>query len=124
MGDDVESHREFWDLPAVATVDDLLVAISKSVLPSVGGPAGWCIYSDIRDLSRRRVLGLIYTRDDLKQERRICRCASGGETLGRLALESELAVDAVYLSGDAAQPLTITEVIAGRSFTGAQPPHP
>jgi hypothetical protein len=121
MGDDVDSHMEFWEFSTTATVDDLLVAISKRLLPSVAGPAGWCIYRDIRDLSRRRVLGLIYTRDDLKEEDRICRYARGGETLGSLSLNSELAIDAAYLSGDAARAVSLSEVMAGGSFTGAEP---
>ncbi|WP_116375248.1 hypothetical protein [Mycobacterium sp. MFM001] len=121
MADDVDSHLQFWDFPATATVDDLLVAISRQLLPSVAGPAGWCIYRDLRDLSRRRVLGLIYTRDDLKEEDRICRYVGGGETLARLARNSELVIDAVYLSGGAARAVTLSEMMANKSFTGAQP---
>jgi hypothetical protein len=68
MGDDVESHRVFWIFPASATVDDLLVEISTHYLPGVAGPVGWCVDVNTADQIRRLELGVIYTRDDLKQE--------------------------------------------------------
>lgn len=42
-------------------------------------------------------------------------------TLGSLARQRELAVDAVYLTFDAARPVTLSEVLAGQSYTGARP---
>jgi hypothetical protein len=121
MGDDVESHVEFWVFPASATFDDLLIEISSRYLPSVGGPAGWRLYSNIDDPCVRRVLGLIYTRDDLKQEDRICRLIAGRRTLGELAKFSELDVYASYLTFDEARPVTVGEVKASASFTGCRP---
>jgi hypothetical protein len=120
-GDDVDSHREFWVFPASATVDDLLVEISTHYLPGVAGPAGWQVYSDIDDEARRRVLGLIYTRDDLKLEDLICRLAQGNTTLGSLARLGELDVHAGYLTRDEARPVTLGEVTAGPTFTGSRP---
>lgn len=52
MGDDVDSHREFWVYPASATIDDLLVEISSHYVPGIAGPAGWCVYLDNDDRSR------------------------------------------------------------------------
>lgn len=122
MADDVDSHIEFWQFPITATVDDLMVAISRQLLPGIAGPAGWCVYLDIHDLARRRVLGLIYTRDDLGQEDTFCRYATGSERLANLAHgRSSLEVDAVYLTGDAARPLPLREVTASDSVTGSRP---
>lgn len=120
MGDDVDSHVEFWVFPASATVDDLLVEISY-YLPSVNGPAGWCIYVDIDDRCSRRALGLIYTRDDLRQEDHICRLVGGRSTLGELARFSEMDMYASYLTFDEARPVSLTEATASPSFTGCRP---
>ncbi|SPM33829.1 hypothetical protein MRAB57_1633 [Mycobacterium rhizamassiliense] len=125
MGDDVESHREFWVFPAEATVDDLLVAISAGFLPGVAGPAGWSVDVNTKDQDRRWDLGLIYTRDDLRQEDQICRLHPGTRTLGDLArwAESpeELDVRASYLSGDMGRRLSLGEVKGGSGYTGSQP---
>lgn len=124
MGDDVESHREFWVFPAEATVDDLLVGISAHYVPGVAGPAGWCVDVNTDDLDRRLDIGLIYTRDDLKQEDHICRLIPGTTTLASLAQRAnapELDVYAGYKTWDMGRPLALSEVTASDSYTGRQP---
>ncbi|OBF12583.1 hypothetical protein A5730_03255 [Mycobacterium sp. ACS4054] len=123
MGDDVDSHREFWVFPYSATVDDLLVEITHYV-PGVAGAAGWVADVNTEDEACRRDLGAIYTRDDLKQEPHICRLMPGKTTLGELARWArvpDLEVYVRYLTWDMARPLTRSEVIAGPTYTGAQP---
>ncbi|OBG70448.1 hypothetical protein A9X05_03435 [Mycobacterium sp. E3298] len=123
MGDDVESHRVFWVMPESATVDDLLVEITHYV-PGIAGPAGWIVEVNTEDQGRRRELGAIYTRDDLKQEPNICRFASGKTTLGELARWAripDLDVYVRYLTWDMARPLALSELTAGPTYTGAQP---
>ncbi|MCX2713629.1 hypothetical protein [Mycolicibacterium sp. J2] len=121
LGDDVESHAQSWEMPSAATVDDLLIAVSTWVLPSVAGPAGWCLYRETTDPSRRLVLGLIYTRDDLGIEDLLCRCLPGQQRLGDLANAGSLDVFAQYFTRDQARPVTVSEVRAGASFTGVIP---
>lgn len=122
MADDVASHREIWDFAASATIDDLLLAISRQLLPGVWGPAGWSIYREPDDPSRRMILGTIYSRDDLRQDRLIGRMESRGHNrLADLALAGELAVQATYLTGNAARLRATSEVSAGPSCTGVQP---
>lgn len=121
MGDDVDSHVEFWVFPRSATVDDLLVEISSRYLPGVAGPAGWCLYIDSDDSRARRVLGLIYTRDDLGIDDQICRLIGGRRTLGELARQSELEVYASSLTGDSARAFTLGEVTESAHFTGCRP---
>ncbi|WP_231633719.1 MULTISPECIES: hypothetical protein [unclassified Mycobacterium] len=123
MGDDVESHREFWVFPDSATVDDLLVEITHYV-PGIAGAAGWVADVNTEDVARRRDLGAIYTRDDLNQEPHICRLMPGKTTLGELARWAkvpDLEVYVRYLTWDMARPLTRSEVIAGPTYTGAHP---
>ncbi|MCV7280122.1 hypothetical protein H7J88_10730 [Mycolicibacterium flavescens] len=121
MGDDVDSHLEFWSFPATATVDDLLVEVSTHYLPGVAGPAGWRLYMHMDDPGARQVLGLIYTRDDLRVDDQICRLVEGHQTLGELARFSELEVYASYLVRDQARPISLSEAKAGASFTGCRP---
>jgi hypothetical protein len=124
MGDDVESHRVFWIFPATATIDDLLVEISAHYLPGVAGPVGWCVDVNTDDQIRRLDLGVIYTRDDLRQEAHICRLVTGTTTFGDLARRAkvpDLDVYARYMTRDMGRPLTLSEVTAGPSYTGAQP---
>jgi hypothetical protein len=124
MGDDVESHRVFWIFPASATIDDLLVEISTHYLPGVAGPVGWCVDVNTADQIRRLELGVIYTRDDLKQEGHICRLVTGTTTLGDLARRAKLPdldVYARYMTWDMGRPLALSEVTAGPTYTGAQP---
>ncbi|RAV07445.1 hypothetical protein DQP55_21640 [Mycolicibacterium sp. GF69] len=121
MGDDVDSHVEFWVYPRSATVDDLLVEISSRYLPGVAGPAGWCLYIDSDDSHARRVLGLIYTRDDLGIDDHMCRLIRGRRTLGELARHSELEVYASYLTGDSSRAFTLGEVTQTAHFTGCRP---
>lgn len=124
MGDDVDSHREFWVFPASATVDDLLVEISAHFLPGVAGPAGWYVYLGTRRDTQHTKIGLIYTRDDLKQQDHICRLSPGKTTLGELTRwtgSPELDVYASYLTFDQARPLALDEVTGGPTFTGCRP---
>lgn len=123
MGDDVDSHREFWVYPASATVDDLLVELSSHFLPGIAGPAGWRVYLGTRR-DEQQEIGLIYTRDDLGQQDQICRLSPGSTTLGELARRSglpELDVYASYLTFDRARPLALDEVTGGATFTGCRP---
>lgn len=123
MGDDVDSHREFWVFPASATIDDLLVEISSRFVPGVAGPAGWRIrLGTSRD--ERQEIGLIYTRDDAGQQDQVCRLSPGKTTLGELARRSgspELDVYASYLTFDQARPWALDEVTGGPTFTGSRP---
>ncbi|MEZ0354357.1 hypothetical protein [Mycobacterium sp. pR1184] len=124
MGDDVESHREFWIFPDEATVDDLLVEISAHYIPGVAGPAGWSVSVNTDELNRRSDIGLIYTRDDLRQEDQICRLVPGTTTLGdlvRRANSVELDVRARYMTWDMGRPLALSEVTASSTYTGSQP---
>jgi hypothetical protein len=124
MGDDVESHRVFWVFPASATVDDLLVEIATQYVPGVAGPVGWCVDVNTDDQIRRVDFGVIYTRDDLRQEASICRLVTATTTLGDLARRAKIAdldVYARYLNRDMGRPLTLSEVTAGPTYTGSQP---
>lgn len=124
MGDDVESHRVFWIFSSSATVDDLLIEISNHYLPGVAGPAGWCVDVNTDDQVRRRQIGVIYTRNDLKQEDQICRLTTGKTTLGelaRLANVPDLDVYARYLRRDMGRPVALSEVTGGPTYTGAPP---
>jgi hypothetical protein len=124
MGDDVDSHRVFWIFPASATIDDLLIEISRHYLPGVAGPAGWCVDVNTDDQICRLDFGVIYTRDDLKQDAHICRLVTGTTTLGdltRRAKVPDLDVYARYMTWDMKRPLTLSEVITGPTYTGAQP---
>lgn len=123
MGDDVESHREFWIFPDSATVDDLLVQITTYV-PGIAGPAGWIVDVNTEDQGRRRDVGAIYTCDAPKQEPRFCRFVPGNTTFGELARWArvpDLDVYVRYLTGDMARPLTLSEVATAPTFTGTQP---
>lgn len=125
MGDDVDSHREFWVYPASATIDDLLVEISSHFLPGVAGPAGWYVYVGTRHERQHWEIGLIYTRDDLRQRDHICRLSPGERTLGDLARwtgSSELDVYASYLTFDQARPLSLDEVEEVPRSPDAGPP--
>jgi hypothetical protein len=122
MADDVNSHHRFWGMHPTSTIDDLLIAISEQLLPSVIGPAGWRVYRDFDDPARRLVVGLIYTRDDLQIADLICRCTEGGQQLRELARpDGSLHVYAHYMTRDQARPVTMPEVQAGPGCTGAKP---
>ncbi|MEM6108222.1 hypothetical protein AAHS21_18585 [Mycobacterium sp. 050272] len=124
MGDDVESHREFWIFSDDATVDDLLVEISAHYIPGVAGPAGWRVDVNTDELNRRSDIGLIYTRDDLRLEDQICRMLPGKTTLGdllRRANSVELDVYAGYMTWDMGRPLAFSEITAGTTYAGSQP---
>ncbi len=125
MGDDVDSHVQSWEMPSVATLDDLLIAVSEWLLPTVAGPAGWCLYRDMAKPSRRLLLGLIYTRDDLGIDDLFCRCVAGDQRLSELAHEDgSLELFAKYVTRDQARPVTLNEVRAGASCTGSVPHRP
>lgn len=68
MGDDVESHRQLWELPGNTSVAELLLLFATTMLPGVGGFAGWRIYQVVGDRAPGWTLGLVYTRDHLRQE--------------------------------------------------------
>ena len=124
MGDDVDSHRVFWIFSTSATIDDLLVEISSQYLPGVAGPVGWCVDVNTDDQIRRLDIGVIYTRDDLRQEDHICRLVTGTTTLGDLARRAkvpDLDVYARYMTWDMGRPLALSEVTAGPTYTGAAP---
>ncbi|MEE3750653.1 hypothetical protein [Mycobacterium intracellulare] len=124
MGDDVDSHREFWVYPASATIDDLLIEISTHYVPGIAGPAGWCVFLDNDDRSRHREIGLIYSRDDLGQRDHICRLLPGKTTVSDLAKRvgcPELGVYASYLTFDEARPWSLDEVEGCSTFTGCRP---
>jgi hypothetical protein len=124
MGDDVDSHRVFWVFATSATVDDLLVEISTHYLPGIAGPAGWCVDVNTDDQIRRLQFGVIYRRDDIRQEAHICRLVTGKTTLGDLARRAkvpDLDVHARYMTWDMGRPLTLSEVTGGPTYTGTRP---
>lgn len=124
MGDDTESHRVFWIFPESATVDDLLVEICSHYVPGIAGPAGWCVDVNTDDQVCRRDLGVIYEREDLRQEANICRLVTGRITLGDLAQRAKIPDLDIYvrhMTSDKGRPLTISEVTSGPTYTGAQP---
>ncbi|MGV0741041.1 hypothetical protein [Mycolicibacterium sp. XJ870] len=122
MGDDVDSHREVWELPGATSIDELLAIMAKQYLPGVGGFAGWRVYQDLGDGGPGWTLGLIYTRDHLQQERYLCLAGEYPRTVADLARRAPLlVVKAAYLTFPAARPVTLSEVAARPSWTGAEP---
>ncbi len=118
MGDDTESHVQFWAMPAAATLDDLLVSLAESFLPPMGT---WQVHLEPDDPTRRRTVGLVWPRPPDRGETYLCRTASWPDALGKFARSSELSVRAGYLTDGAAQPAPVRAVVARPSYTGARP---
>ncbi|MDV3130178.1 hypothetical protein M1247_35110 [Mycobacterium sp. 21AC1] len=121
MGDDVDSHREAWELPGTTSIAELLALMAKRYLPGVGGFAGWRVYQDIGEDGPGWTLGLIYTRDHLRQERYLCLAGEYPRTVADLARRAPLlVVHAAYLTFSVARPVTLSEVAARPSWTGVE----
>lgn len=121
MGDDVDSHRETWELPGTTSIGELLGIMAKRYLPGVSGFAGWRVYQDLGEGGPGWTIGLIYTRDHLRQERYLCLAGEYPRTVADLARRAPLlVVQAAYLTSSAARPGTLSEVAAGPSWTGVE----
>lgn len=122
MADDVESHRQVWELPGSTPVAELLSLFATNLLPTVSGFAGWRIYQDIGERGPGWTLGLLYTRDHLRQERYVCLAGEHPRTVADLARRAPaLVVQAAYLSRGEAQPHTLHQIAQTPTWTGAQP---
>lgn len=121
MGDDTTLHHEVWQLPSSTPIPDLLAIIARQLLPRVGGFAGWRIYQDVGDRGPGWPLGLIYTRDHLREDRFVCLASEYPRTVADLARRAPVpVVRAGYLTGQAARPIWLAELEAGPSFAGAE----
>lgn len=122
MADDVESHRQVWELPGSTSVAELLSLFATNLLPSVSGFAGWRVYQDIGERGPGWTLGVVYTRDHLRQERYVCLAGEYPRTVADLAGRAPaLVVQAAYLSRGEAQPHTLHQIAQTPNWTGAQP---
>lgn len=122
MGDDVESHRQLWALPGNMPVAELLSLFATTVLPGVGGFAGWRIYQDVGGRTPGWTLGLVYTRDHLRQERYVCLAGEYPRTVADLAGRAPtLAVRADYLTRGQAQPHSVSQLSQTRAWAGVDP---
>lgn len=122
MGDDVESHRQLWELDGNTSVAELLSLFATNLLASVGGFAGWRIYQDVGERAPGWTLGLVYTRDHRRQERYVCLAGEYPRTVVDLAARAPtLAVHAAYLIGGAAQPCTAGQLAQTSAWIGAEP---
>jgi hypothetical protein len=121
MGDDVAAHSEVWQLPGSTSIAELLTMMAKQFLPRVAGFAGWRVYQDLGERGPGWPLGLIYTRDHLREERFVCLESQYLRTVDELAQRAPvLVVQAAYLNGQAARPVWLSEVEAGPSFSGVE----
>lgn len=121
MGDDVAAHSEVWQLPGSTSIAELLTMMARRFLPRVAGFAGWRVYQDLGERGPGWPLGLIYTRDHLREERFGCLESQYLRTVDELARRAPvLVVQAAYLSGQAARPVWLSEVEAGPSFSGVE----
>ena len=122
MGDDVESHRQLWELDGKTSVAELLSLLATNLLPGVGGFAGWRIYQDVGQRAPGWTLGLVYIRDHLSQERYVCLAGDYPRTVADLAHRAPtLVVHAGYLTRHAAQPRTISQIAQSPEWAGAEP---
>ncbi|WP_299571932.1 hypothetical protein [uncultured Williamsia sp.] len=112
MGDDVESHEEFWDYPADATVDDLLTDIASSFVASVAGDVGWVVRLMNGKRKSTETLGLIYC-THVGGATTICRPARAAVPLSRLTSPIGIDVYVAYLPG--ARPRAVADMRRSRS---------
>lgn len=120
MGDDVSRHDEVWQLPGSTSIAELLAIIARRFVPRVGGFAGWRVYQDVGDRGPGWPLGLIYTRDHLREDRFVCVASEFPRTVADLVRRAPVpVVQAGYLSGQAARPMWLRELEARPSFAGA-----
>jgi hypothetical protein len=125
-GDDVDSHREVWDFPSTASVDDLLVSLSSHYLASVAGDVMWTVYlDDGRSPGPQYLLAVIYV-DYPGWLTRFTRVWSGRQLLVDLRdldqPSDELRIHAGYPSGVGRMRLaTVDQIKQGGYYTGAVP---
>ena len=121
MSDDVLPHEEVWQLPGSTSIAELLTLMARRFLPRVAGFAGWRVYQDAGERGPGWPIGLIYTRDHLREERFVCLESQYLRTVDELAQRAPvLVVQAAYLSGQAARPVWLSEVEAESSFSGVE----
>ncbi|MCC9186995.1 hypothetical protein MMAG44476_35616 [Mycolicibacterium mageritense DSM 44476 = CIP 104973] len=122
MSDDTKSHRQVWALPGATSTAELLSHLATHLLPYVSGFAGWQVNQDVGDRGPGSTLGMIYTRDHLRQERYLCLGVGHRRTVADLARRAPiLAVHAAYLTGEAAQPRTFSQATPASTWTGVEP---
>jgi hypothetical protein len=125
-GDDTDSHREIWDFPLDASLDDLLVNLCSQYLASVAGDIMWVVYLGGGGiLGPQRVLAVIYV-DYPSRLVRFTRVWSGDQGLKRLrdlyGLRLELPIFVAYPPGSTRLRLaTLDEIKQSPYYTGASP---
>jgi len=121
MGDDVTLHNEVWRLRGSTSIAELLVIMARGFLPRVAGFAAWRVYQDVGDQGPGWPLGLIYTRDHLREDRFVCLTGGYPQTVAELARRAPtLVVQAGYLTGQEARPMWVGELEAGPAVTGVE----
>lgn len=122
MADDVQSHQQVWELDGTVSVAELLSMLARYLLPSVAGFAGWRIDQELGQREWGLTLGLIYTRDHLRQERYVCLADEYPQTVADLVRRAPtVALYAGYLTGAAAQPRPLSELTKMQTWTGGAP---
>jgi len=115
MGDDVDTHEEFWDYGTNATVDDLLVDLASGYLPSVAGDVGWAVRLENASGRSPGILGLIYV-PNIGGSATICRPSRTSSALSSLATAIGVDVYSAYLPG--ARPQKSADVHHSRTRDG------
>jgi hypothetical protein len=123
-GDDTDSHREIWDFPFEASLDDLLVNLCSQYLASVAGNIMWEVYLGGRKPpAPPQLLALIYV-DYPSRLVRVTRVWHGDQALKGLrdldGPQSELPIFVGYPSGHTRLRLaTLDEIKQSPYYTGA-----
>ncbi|GAA2071430.1 hypothetical protein GCM10009722_40620 [Williamsia deligens] len=112
MGDDVESHEEFWDYPPGATIDDLLTDVASSFVASVAGDVGWAVRLMNGRMTSTETLGLIYC-THVGGATTICTPSRVAVPLSTLASPIGIDVYVAYLPG--ARPHALADMNRSRS---------
>ncbi|WP_375487132.1 hypothetical protein [uncultured Mycobacterium sp.] len=128
VADDIENHREIWEFPARATLDDLLVWLAEDYVVPMTFDSMWCIHLQQRaDASDGHLLAVIYACYQRPPDRpfiRLTRVWTGERSLLRLARRlgpQPLRIHARYVSSDAIALKTPDVMKASRYCTGAAP---
>ncbi|MGZ8179435.1 hypothetical protein ACXVUM_16025 [Williamsia sp. SKLECPSW1] len=112
MGDDVESHEEFWDYAGSATVDDLLIDVATGFVASVAGDVGWAVCLTNGRKKSTETLGLIYC-THVGGATTVCRPSRVAVPLSTLASPIGIDVYVAYLPG--ARPHALSDMRRSRS---------
>ena len=122
-GDDTDSHRQIWDFPSDASLDDLLVNLCDKYLAWVAGDILWAVYQNRDRSSPGRILAIIYV-DYPSWLIRFTRVWAGDQRLTYLrdldGPASELQIFAAYpFGGTRLRLATIDEIKQTPFYTGA-----